>query len=212
MGRLGCETTRKNPYICCNTVTHPQIYSAVPSSRLHILFPRTRLSCELANDNFYAQYLHNTVVRTQQRLGKVRNDISSASRMRANTQGLGTGPDSESMCQFSCKYGYCPLYDCEITATGPLVPPPDPTMPLSSFATNLLPPGKNLCAFACARGVCNTGYCYPQPTHTPTPTETAKPTTTDWTTLDPSQVIVVYSDTNCQNPIAGYGCQEIRNS
>ncbi|KAG0155499.1 hypothetical protein PDIDSM_1076 [Penicillium digitatum] len=59
----------------------------------------------------------------------------------------GTGGDEfTGLCSFGCNYGYCPIYNCTCTATGPLIKPPTQNTSVVGWAPDIDDNG--LCSFA----------------------------------------------------------------
>jgi hypothetical protein len=63
------------------------------------------------------------------------------------------------LCNFCCKYGYCPSGPCTCTASGAPVPTPPATgtngYPLAGEDSSYL----GLCSFACNHGYCPSTAC-----------------------------------------------------
>ncbi|KAF3904057.1 hypothetical protein ABW20_dc0104874 [Dactylellina cionopaga] len=72
----------------------------------------------------------------------------------------GTGANNYiGLCQFSCRYGYCPPGPCTCTATGTQVQPPPETGVRGVPAAGLDDSYIGLCSFACNHGYCPSTAC-----------------------------------------------------
>ncbi|KAJ5771869.1 Glycoside hydrolase family 71 [Penicillium odoratum] len=70
----------------------------------------------------------------------------------------GSGEDElAGLCSFGCNYGYCPIYNCTCTATGPLNTPPAQNTSIVGWAPDTDDNG--LCNFACTRDYCPSPVC-----------------------------------------------------
>jgi hypothetical protein len=91
------------------------------------------------------------------------DDFNALPERSAHGHGCTVGGDlsasTGSLCDFSCKYGFCPETLCECYAHGPPNPLPPPTgMDIKAFDP-LDPDLNRLCKFACGYGWCESDIC-----------------------------------------------------
>lgn len=92
----------------------------------------------------------------------------------------------DDLCQFSCKYGFCPMHACECEAIGDLIKAPAST-PVQMDESIKDPYVYELCKFACAHGHCPS-LCTLSSSSSSSPSSSSTPRTPTGQTvhLDPS--------------------------
>ncbi|KAK2770089.1 putative exo-beta-1,3-glucanase [Colletotrichum kahawae] len=63
------------------------------------------------------------------------------------------------LCEFTCKYGYCPVSACQCLAIGAPIPEPPTTGPAGYPAAGKSESYTGLCGWSCPRGFCPTESC-----------------------------------------------------
>ncbi|KGO38630.1 Glycoside hydrolase, family 71 [Penicillium expansum] len=90
--------------------------------------------------------------------GKSANYAGLFSPFTPDTCVSGTGEgELTGLCSFACNFGYCPIYNCTCTATGPLNVPPAQNTSIVGWAPDTEDNG--LCSFACTRDYCPSPVC-----------------------------------------------------
>ncbi|KAF4825555.1 Mutanase [Colletotrichum siamense] len=84
------------------------------------------------------------------------------------------------LCEFTCKYGYCPVSACQCVAIGAPIPEPPTTGPAGFPAAGKSESYTGLCGWSCPRGFCPTESCSTskQPIKNPTVSEFLPPACT----------------------------------
>ncbi|KAF9872878.1 hypothetical protein CkaCkLH20_09741 [Colletotrichum karsti] len=93
----------------------------------------------------------------------------------------GTGATGfTTLCEFTCKYGYCPVSACQCLAIGKPIPEPTGTGATGFPAAGKSESYTGLCKWACSRGFCPSESCSPteQPIIVPTVSEFLPPACT----------------------------------
>lgn len=96
--------------------------------------------------------------------------------------GNGNIPTYNSMCSFSCRYGWCPINLCTPKSYGTLVDLPAASPKVGTYRTTLTTTEPLLCRFTSTYGQADMDYCFVPP---PPPSTTLQPTTTTIITTTP---------------------------